>query len=473
MLEVITFRKNKVDLGDYDHSKDIQNRLLMAEFSPLEVQLLEEILFSSLTIPIASLAGTLEIEEKKLIPLLQHLSQTELFKIVGNQIQIDKEMRKYFELHLQRFEEDFAPGMEFLQGLLRQVPIHVLPNWYSIPRTSNNIFESIVEKYLHSPQAFQRYLLELQFTDPVQRSIMQAVYQAPHCEVDADDLMKKHQLTEQKFEEHLLYLELTFICSYRFKKEGNHFKRMVVPFAEWQQYLCFCKESLSCPVKDEKSIERKKVSDFAFVEELSALLKAAAKQPLALESTSEDLHSLSDKTFKALKRTCEELSQGDLHHLINKLCTLGFATIEKEKLIASEEGIEWLELSIPERALMIYRSPLHRLSREDLPQELQTERALREAEKSLQRSLDLGWIYLDDFIKSTMTSLGEHHAIVLKKAGRHWKYQLPHYSEEEIDLFKAVITEWLFEVGITAVGTHDGRDCFTATVFARDLLGNE
>ena len=44
--------------------------------------------------------------------------------------------------------------MEFIQLLLRKVPIDILPTWYPIPRTSNSIFDSLIEKYMKTPSNF-------------------------------------------------------------------------------------------------------------------------------------------------------------------------------------------------------------------------------------------------------------------------------------------------------------------------------
>ncbi len=473
MIELTTFRKNKVDLADYDHSKDVANRLLMAQFSSQDVEILQEILYSSLTIDVAALANTLSIDAKALSPTLERLSQTGLFKVAGKEIRVDKEMRKYYELQLMRFEEDFKPGMDFIQGLLRGVPIHVLPNWYAIPRTSNNIFDSIVEKYLVTPLSFQRYLMELQLSDPIENGIMQTVFQAPLHEMPASHFMQKYNLSQQQFEEHMLYLELNFVCCVRYKKEGAHWKEIVTPFYEWAQYLGFLRNSLPHSIADEEKIARKKSSDFAFVEELSALLELAAKQPLILQRSSEDIVTLAEKSFKVLKKQCPEISQADLHHLISKLIHIEFAEEKGDKLSTTDEGSEWLSKSMFERAIAFYRHPLNHLTREDLPRELVNEKVIREAEKSLNRVLKLGWVYMDDFLKGLFIPLGEHQAIQLKKAGRCWKYQLPNYTEEELELFKAVITGSLFEAGITALGTHDERDCFAVTALGQELFGNE
>ena len=173
MVETNIFRKNKINLEDYDYQKDIQNRVLMSHFSTEDLEVLEEIVYSSQKIPISRLVDQLDKNLDKLQAILEKLAKTDLFKIEEDTVVVDKEMRKYFETQIQKFEEDFTPGMEFLQALLKKVPIHVLPNWYPIPRTSNNIFNSLIEKYLETPQTFQRYLSELNLGDPVLNGIIQ------------------------------------------------------------------------------------------------------------------------------------------------------------------------------------------------------------------------------------------------------------------------------------------------------------
>ena len=52
MVETNIFRKNKINLEDYDYQKDIQNRVLMSHFSTEDLEVLEEIVYSSQKIPI-------------------------------------------------------------------------------------------------------------------------------------------------------------------------------------------------------------------------------------------------------------------------------------------------------------------------------------------------------------------------------------------------------------------------------------
>jgi hypothetical protein len=55
----------------------------------------------------------------------------------------------------------------------------------------------------------------------------------------------------------------------------------------------------------------------------------------------------------------------------------------------------------------------------------------------------------------------------LKRVGKHWKYALPVYGEEEKEILKATIFEWLYELGMVAIGKHQGKDCFSVTHFGR------
>src|SRR5262245_50571348 len=119
MLELTPVRKNKVNLSDYDCQQDIANRLLIADFSASDIEVLEEILFSPLKISIKKLSKNRSRSEKELLPILKKLSQAGLLTIQDDHVLVDKEMRKYFEFQIARFDPDFKPDMEFLQGILR------------------------------------------------------------------------------------------------------------------------------------------------------------------------------------------------------------------------------------------------------------------------------------------------------------------------------------------------------------------
>jgi len=63
MLELNPFRKNKINLEDYEYQKDIQNRLLMANLTEQDRLVLEEILYGHPKLSISQLAQDLILDE--------------------------------------------------------------------------------------------------------------------------------------------------------------------------------------------------------------------------------------------------------------------------------------------------------------------------------------------------------------------------------------------------------------------------
>lgn len=430
MLDAL--RKNKVHLADYPYAQDVECRLLMSDFSTLDIEILEEILYSPLKISLTKLARSLSCDESEIVPSLKKFEQVGLLSFVEDTLLIDKDKRKYFEFEITRFDPHFKPDMEFLQGLLRKVPIHILPTWYAIPRTSNNIFESIVEKYLLTPHIFQRFLNELHFADPILNSIIQDVHTSPDLKVSSSDLIAKYNLTAKSFEEMILTLEFNFACCLVFEKEGDHWLEFVTPFHEWKEYLYFFRATE--PVCIDSPIEKRDESDFAFIEEMSDLLLKAKKSPLVIASSP----------------------------ALEKLTLLKLAEYEARTLRILEAGDAWLDLSLDNRALYLYRNPHNKILSLSV-----SERYIREAEKAVKRVLHGEWVYVDDFIRSSLVPLNEQSVIALKRLGKQWKYALPVYSEEEKTLLRAVIFEWLYEFGMVQVGMCRGKECFALTSFGR------
>jgi hypothetical protein len=97
---------------------------------------------------------------------------------------------------------------------------------------------------------------------------------------------------------------------------------------------------------------------------------------------------------------------------------------------------------------------------------------VREAEKSIGRVLDTGWVYYDEFLTGVYVPLGPTSAIMLKKVGRNWKYAFPEYTTDELGLIKAAIFEGLFQAGMVATGTHNGRECFKVNALGQNIFAN-
>jgi len=478
MADLHSIRKNKITLEDYDFRQDIENRLLMAQFTSTDLRVLEEILYSSIKIPLRKLAKSVDLEEDTILPILDKLSKTGLFAVEADCILVDKEMRKYFEAQIMKFDPEFKPNMEFLQSLLRKVPIHILPVWYAVPRTSNNIFESLIEKYLLTPQIFHRYLEELNFSDPVLTGIVRDVFESKDLKVYGKDLIEKYALSREQFEHSLLLLEFHFACYLGYEKVGDEWTEIVTPLHEWSQYASFLQSTQAPSIAAADSIKRNRTQDFAYILDLGQILSQAKKQPLSL---SEDKHKrllpTNQAAMSALAAKMEDLNEEDpafadyIHKLILKLCQLKLAGIVDNRLYALESASDFLEMRPENRSLFLYRHPLNRFFSSQIPAEIMTDRNLREAEKSILRVLNSGWVYFEDFIRGVTTSLGEDSIIMLKRQGKSWQYALPSYTQEELALIKATVLEWLFELGVTATGKQNDLECFCVTSFGQSLFG--
>lgn len=477
MVELNSIKKNKITLEDYNYKQDIENRLLMAQFAPSDIIVLEEILFSSIKIPIRKLAKSVDLDEDEVLPILQKISKTGLFTFEDDSIVVDKEMRKYFEAQVLKFDPDFKPGMEFLQSILRKAPIHVLPIWYSIPRTSNNIFDSLIEKYLLTPQIFQRYLSELCFTDRILTGIVHDVYNAPSLKLYAKDLIEKYKISHEQFEHCMLLLEFHFVCCLGYEKIDDEWKEIVSPLHEWREYASFIQNTEASPIPSTDAINRFRSNDFAYIQDLSLILSQAKKSPILLVEDN-NKHLLPNKTaLSALAAKMEDFDENSptfINHidkLIIKLRQLKLADVVDNRLYALESANDFLDMRLENRAIFLYRHPLNRLVSPPIPADIITDRNLRESEKSILRVLHSGWVYFDDFIKGVIVPLGEDSIIMLKRQGKSWKYCLPSYGEEELALIKATVLEWLFEIGVTAVGEYNGKEVFCVTPFGQSLFG--
>lgn len=477
MINLSASRKNKIDLADYDYRRDIENRLLMSNFSTFDVEVLEEILHSSLRLTVPKLSDALDADVEELEPSLEKLEKIGLFKREGDQLIVDKELRKYYEFQILKFDDEFESNMEFLQGLLRKVPIHVLPVWYSIPRTATNIFEAIVDKYLGTPRKYQRYLLELNLDDPVLNGIMERVFNAPDFKVRSRDLREEFGLSREEFEECLLHLEFNFICCLSYNQIGDQWKEVVTPFHEWRQFLRFRQAKMPKNL-DPAQVERFRTPEFAFVRDAAAILQMA---PIAvIPGRHAYSYQLNEIELARLALLCDGMppltdENRDryatyLGDLIGKLCLVEIAEEEDGIVRVSDYGREWLALSTEEKAMEIYRHPHNSIVTREVDQRLQTERNLREVERSLERVTQVGWILFDDFMEGVIVPIGSAEEVKLEKKGRRWQYTLPTYTEEERLFMRASILERLFEAGLVTIGRYEGRDCFCVTPFGRGIL---
>jgi len=476
LLESSSARKNKISLTDYNYQKDIENRLLLAKLNLEDARVLEEILYSSLHIRISDLAKSLDMEVPALTLILNKLAPTGLFSVENQTLSVDKDSRKYFEVQIRKLEEDFQPNMEFLQSLLKKIPIHVLPIWYSIPRTSNNIFESLIEKHLLTPQIFQRYIMEINLGEPALKKIIEDVYEAENFEVPVLKLMEKYNINRELFEEYMLHLEFSFICCVTYRKTESGFEEMISPFHEWREYAGFLQKTEPKPIEKQDSVTPLRPGDFCFAEDATVLLKELEKRSIPVV-TSGGLTLPEPKALAELLPKFSGLNSDFeiygpyIHRLIAKLALVKLIDLSQGKIGSAPPAKEWLSLGIERKALYFYRHPLNKILSFKISSEVATERAMREAEKSISRVLDKGWVLFEDFLEGCLAPLKEEDAVSLKKVGKNWKYVLPSYSAEEQEFLYAIIFEWLTEAAIVKPGSFSGKACFCVTPLGQTLFG--
>lgn len=419
-------KKPKITLSDYSFHKDIECRLLMAKLSLFDTAVLSSILEGSLTIAVKELEENFEGGDVH--AALKMLAPFGLFKMEGQTLQVDKEMRKCLESQIVKFNSDYTCGIEYIKTLLRKVPFDLLPAWYSLPRTSDEIFGAIVEKYLITPKAFKRHIEEASLEIPLLTCLLEDLEQSPGFECPSSLLCQKYQLSKEAFEELMLLLEFHFICCIGYREKEGHWEEIVTYFAEWKEYLHFLHTT--------KSMQKPKLetkAPFEFVKKLTHLLKQAAKAAIPL-------HLFEEKMAKILlDLQVMELRGKELHLL--------------------KDAELFLSLSDEKKAHLIYRI-----------QNTESDRSVREVEKSVRKVCKEGWVFFDDFIKGCTACVGLISEISLKKVGKKWTYTLPSYTEEDIALIKRIIFEKFFEAGFVHTEKVDGRDCFSVTAFGRIML---
>lgn len=477
MLELNPFRKNRINLADYDHIQDIQNRIFFSGITQQELDVLEEILYSPLKFAIIDLAKNLELKVSVVKEILQKLERTHLIKIQGDTVLVDKEIRKYFDAELQKFDERFVPGMEFIQSILKKPPIHVLPIWYQIPRASDNIFESLVEKYFSTPLIYQRYLQEIKPADDVMFKIVSDLFHSKELKLDAAEMMNSLKLTQEQFHEYMLELEFNFICCIAYENEDGVWKEIITPFHEWKEYLFFIRDNQPSQIETTDLIELYRTHEFAFAEDLTNLLKLTSQRPIHLNS---------DLSFPAdhIELIAEALQGFDLSfedgnamihayfkRLAEKAIHTGLADVKNNYFTpSSTSSVEWLSYSDEKKAHTIYKHPNNRFLNPECPQDLVSEKNIREIEKSLTKLVKLDWVYLEDFLKGIIASIGEIGKVELKKFGKNWKYTLPEYSEKEKLFIEITLLEWLFESGVIQPGVIGSKPCFRLTSLGKKLF---
>lgn len=448
-MNVNSIKKFKINLTDYNYRRDIEVLSLLSSLSEYEISLLQEVLNNSLKFDLSDLVEALESSKEDVLNGLERLSKSGLLKLEASTVNVDKELRKQYEFHIERMDETFKPNIEFIQALLSRVSVHILPTWYNLPRSSDHIFLAIVEKHLLTPKIYERYLQELALEDKILEEIKAAFIAAQGKSLIVSEIQKQHQISKAQLIEYLLLLEFNFIAYFHYKFEDGKWQEVLSPFQEWQDFQRFCQQTKPEGIKKIAEIKSKECKPFFFVDEMTLLLENSVSKPI-------DFSKLTGYKSKAAA----------------KLQQLGLGIIKDKMLSPTDEGKYWLSHSLQGRALELFRDPTNRLT-EITDIQLYNERNTREVEKSLRRVMVSGWIYFEDFIKGLTLTVGTSEAVNLKQKGKQWRYVVPNYTAAEQVFIERVIFERLFELGLVDIGVHDGKKCFCVTPFARLAIGEQ
>lgn len=444
-------RKTKIFLTDYPYKKDIENRLFLSDLSLFEVQVLQEILNNSIKIPISDLCSALDCDSEQLTPILDKFSRTGLLMRQTDSIFVDKELRKYYEFHIEKFDDDFEPNIEFMLGLLNKVPISLLPTWYNISKTSDNIFASLIEKYFSTPKIYEKHLADLLFTDPALNAIVRDLFSSKELKISTDDLRKKYSLSKEKLEELIMQLEFHLVLCLSYNKQNGKWKGVITPLHEWRELLLFqekTKPQAIATTKKEAIEKSHPVEDFGFLLDLQEFLKKVKEGKLKPTDASKD---------KDIVKACQQL---------------GFIECTQGKIKPKNSPDSYLSMSLPDQSMYLYRQLLSDIIKNSEYSFETIEKSFREVERSLKRILTGGWIFFEDYMQGLISPIGRAEPVTLKKSGKKWRYMLPTYTDEEKTFVEMMIFGPLFQSGVTTTGTFKGKKCFCITAYGKVALGD-
>jgi predicted transcriptional regulator len=244
--------RSQIALEDYECNRDVQARLMMADWKRPDVELVDAILQSPQVVLLEQLAEQLERDVTQLEPSLEKVAPTGLFQRRGATLVVDKDLRRYYETQLRRFEERFEPTLDYLQGLLRHIPLQTLLSWYSIPRSADQVFDALMERFLATPKVFRTHVLEQGYDNPTLVRVAQMAYEAPDWRVSKAEVCTQLGLSHEQFQELALFLEFSFLACLSYVPKDDGWEEVITPFYEWREYLQFLRTATPGPLPEER-----------------------------------------------------------------------------------------------------------------------------------------------------------------------------------------------------------------------------
>ncbi|MCH9811144.1 hypothetical protein K0U07_00095, partial [bacterium] len=347
------------------------------------------------------------------------------------------------------------------------VPIHSIVSWFQIPRTSNNIFNSVIDKHFKSPKMYERYLKDTLAESPLCKAIYDLVDQKGGKAL-AQEIMSELSLSDTELEEKILLLEYHYILASCYEEKDGKYIKYITEFSEWREHKKLCGNSCDQEDLTEGQVECFAEEEFSFIKDMSLLLELCEKERLKIEyDQKQELFYLKGDVNPSLGFS--NTSPFYLARVINKNLLLGLVVIEEDFLRQTSPARKWLDTPIKQRTMITFKHPHNSLSHKSDFSFGRHDRNIIEVQKALSRIQPGRWIFFEKFMNDHLYAANTLKQPELKKVGRGWQYALPDYDQEEIAFIKVVVLDWLFESGMIIPGKSNGKECFKVTSLGYEL----
>lgn len=413
MLSVDHYRENRINLADYDHQSDLQLRIHLSKITEEDFLFLDALVFNPLKITVEDLSAETDLSSQQLARLIERHENLGLYHVHGSNITVDKEVRKKVEWELEKFDSQFTSGLNLIRGSLKKVPVYVLPQWYKISKTTDNIFDALHEKFLKTPKIYKTYLLENKIENEVAQQLFDAISNSPKHELPLSEFLIDHPVSEEKLHEAIILLEFNLMGCLVFKKEGDQYVPYASLFHEWKSYLLSIASDRSSFDAQTNITEMPK--DTPIIDHLIKLLEQVDSN---------------DKTDSFLPL---------LH-------TLGFINTEHTSL--TSRGKEWLEMPQKNKCFIMFNSLLYQYLTYEPLYRITTEQRLRECTSILVKALSKRKAKFSVILETVSLPLHKDYEGSITRVGKTWSYAKHTLEEKELTLLQHFLDHFLCNCGI-------------------------
>ncbi|MFZ4772544.1 MAG: hypothetical protein ACOYK9_00955 [Chlamydiia bacterium] len=439
-FDLQTQKKYHVTLSEYDFEQDLLSRKFLACLTPASTHHLIELFYLSSKTTLPKLKNALDLTEEELKEFIEDISPLSILSFEGEIVNIDKDAKKKIESFLEKFAEDFCPGIEYFQSLLKQVPINILPNWYPLPRSCDSIFQSLKERIFYTPTLYIRHIQEIESDDYPVQTVVHALLNAPNHTLSLEQLLDLTGLNSEQAEEFILFLEFNFVAVICYEADDCSWNPVLkLPF-ELSEYLK--EKSVSPPftLVPQQLVKPDRGIPLTFAFDLSQVIRHAKLSPIKIVQDN-GVFRFDEQTISKLESTLLSSSEY-IHQLLNRGIELKLLEPDQGYISLHKQADQWLLYSIEKQALSLYKALW-----------IQGNSGAKQAEKGLAPLLQKGWVLLDEVLEFV-----SHGKPILQRGREGYVYDLLDEVRMTRDLLNI-----LFESGIIEWGKWDQKTVLRLT----------